>query len=149
MKPPSLLNKAFAAADLAFISQHRSGHLPFAQWTHRNHVRLAYMHIWESNFAFESALAEVRSDIQRYNALHAEKLTLGYHETLTHFWVCAVQSRALAHPLFSFDGFWERESAMLGNTQLWSRHFSRDVLFSSKAKAGLVDPDIAPLPRIV
>src|SRR5450432_211738 len=57
--------------------------LPFAQWTHRMHVRIAYCYLHAH--PFDEAVDRIRSGIKAYNAANAlpEGPTSGYNETTT------------------------------------------------------------------
>jgi hypothetical protein len=58
--------------------------LPFDQWTHRAHVKVALTYL--KRHPFPEALAKMRSGVKAYNARHEvpENATRGYNETTTH-----------------------------------------------------------------
>lgn len=139
------------ASDALFLEQLRSGQLPFEQWTHKSHIRLAYCTFLENQFDFESSLASIRNNIQFFNSKHTEKLKVGYHETMTRFWVHYVLSwvRSLPTPPPLFDEFWSLEGAVLGQSDAWKSFYSRELMFSEAAKKAFVPPDVCALPSIV
>ena len=55
--------------------------LPFEQWTHRAHTKIAYCYL--QAYSFEEALKKLRAGIRAYNAHHnvPEGPTSGYNET--------------------------------------------------------------------
>ena len=75
--------------DAQFLNDFQTGILPFEQWTHKAHIRMAYL-VCKSSNNFEEALAKIRQDIQHFNGLHASKLIVGFHETMTQLWTILV-----------------------------------------------------------
>lgn len=134
-------------ADRLFLSQFRTCVLPFAEWTHQNHVRLAYLSAWEQQLDMPAVMASVRTDIQRFNSLHADKLTVGYHETMTRFWTHVICARAAPHGPVAFSRFWACEANEL-QSRAWERFYSRGVMFSNEAKMAYVMPDLCGLPEL-
>ncbi len=53
-------------SDDELLEQFEGCTLPFAQWTHRAHVKVAYLYL--RKHPFNEALAKLRTGIQRYNA---------------------------------------------------------------------------------
>eukprot|EP00047_Mylnosiga_fluctuans_P008405 m.258564 g.258564 ORF g.258564 m.258564 type:complete len:154 (-) comp21676_c0_seq1:144-605(-) len=139
---------AASAADRAFLAAWRGGSLPFSEWTHAGHVRAAYLAALEAGLAFEGTIAAMRRDIQHFNGLHREKLTVGYHETLTHFWVWHVVCAARRCPPGTFEAFWAREQPAVGSSGLWRDYYTRDVLFSPAAREAFVLPDLREMPAM-
>jgi hypothetical protein len=82
-----------------------------------------------------SAHGELRQRIRAHNGVVGKDNTAasGYHETLTRLWLHAIASHHAAHgelPLAS---------------PAWPlRHDSRERLFSAQARAGWLEPDLAP-----
>lgn len=118
------------------------------EWTHRAHLRVAWMHLarWPD---LDEAHLRMRIGIVRLNTAHGleETPARGYHETLTRFWLALLAKlRANDHSTDSSDSvaFLERHPALLDKlTPL--RHYSRDRLFSLEARAIYVPPDLEPL----
>ena len=69
--------------DAEFLRQFESLTLPFDQWTHRAHVKVAYLYL--RSHPFDDALARIRRGIKAYNAANhvPESATSGYNETTT------------------------------------------------------------------
>src|SRR5687767_9152192 len=57
--------------------------LPFSEWTHRAHIKDAYLYLRDDDY--HTALAKMRRGVQAYNAAHdvPESDTTGYNETTT------------------------------------------------------------------
>jgi hypothetical protein len=132
--------------DETFLRAFESCTLPFGEWRHRAHLKVAYLYLRE--LSFDGALAKARKNIQRYNAATntPEGLERGYHETITVSWLRLVHF-ALGErgPAASADEFVEREASVL-NKEALLRFYSREQLISWRAKSEFVAPDLAPFP---
>ncbi len=138
--------------DDRLISEFESQTLPFDQWTHRAHVKVAYLYL--SRFGFDEALARLRAGIRAYNAANKvpDGTLMGYNETTTHALLHLIEAvrRAYAgtHPVQDADAFYDM------HPQLHSKHVLR-LFYSPKrriepeAKTKFLEPDLAPLPRFV
>ena len=135
------------SADEAFLRAFEDCTLPFEQWKHRAHLKVAYLYL--RSFPFEEALTKARQNIQRYNAATntPENRERGYHETMTVAWLRLVHGALeRSGPAASADEFLERDAPLLDSRALRC-FYSRDRLISWQAKAEFVEPDLAPLPR--
>lgn len=110
---------------------------------HRAHVRLAYVYLCQGDA--DSATAAMKRAILSFLE-HLGVGTTKYHETITRAWVMAVDHFMDAvGPCDSFDAF-IAEAPRLLDKQIMLSHYSAEVLFSDEARAGYVDPDLAPIP---
>jgi hypothetical protein len=107
------------------------------------HLRVAWMHL--SRFPIEEAHLLMRVGIIRLNHAHGlhETAQRGYHETLTFVWLAIVaEGRRLDatgdSATFVAKHALERDAPL--------RFYSRELLFSARARARFVPPDMAPLP---
>ena len=126
--------------------------LPFEQWTHRAHVKVAFTYL--SRYAFDEALGRMRAGVKAYNARHGvpEGPTSGYNETTTHAFLHLVLATMSAyggtHPCPNADAFCDT------HPQLMTKHALR-LFYSPQrrmhplAKTQFIEPDLAPLPRVV
>ena len=132
--------------DEAFLKAFEDCTLPFTEWRHRAHLKVAYLYLRE--LPFGDALIKVRKNIQRYNAATntPEGLERGYHETITVSWMRLIHF-ALSErgPAASADEFVEREAHVL-NKEALLKFYSREQLISWRAKSEFVEPDLAPFP---
>jgi hypothetical protein len=73
-------------SDDAFLQQFEDRTLPFVQWTHRAHLKVAYLYL--TRMDFDSAAQKV-CGIRAYNAANRvpESPTNGYHQTTTMAWL--------------------------------------------------------------
>lgn len=137
---------ATAAEWREHVQRFERAELSPAEWDHDGHLAVA---IWYSLwFDADDALVRVRDGIRRLNAVHerTRPAKVGYHETLTRFYMQAVRRRVAAHAI---------EAGMLhavhdiigelGDRSLPLRYYSEARLFSPDARAGWVPPDLRAL----
>ena len=120
--------------------------LPESHWTHREHLRIAWMFL--ERHSIDEAHLLMRVGIIRLNAFHGlvETPARGYHETLTRVWLALVASlRSADRAAASSEAFVDAHAAQLGRDAVMS-HYSRERLLSVRARAIFVEPDLAPLP---
>ncbi len=119
--------------------------LPHAQWTHRAHLKVAYLYLQQ--FSFAEALDRIRTGIKAYNAAHGiqDTPTSGYHETLTQAWLQLVHTTLRQFgPAETADAFFDAQT-QLSSTRTPRLFDSRDLIMSAEAKHAFVAPDLAPL----
>jgi hypothetical protein len=126
--------------------------LPADLWTHRTHIRVAWLHA--RRWPLAEAHLRMRVGIIRLNAAHGLEETpqRGYHERLTHFWLSAVAAtlardarEASSRVETDSDAFCSTHPELLDKS--WPLlFFSRERLFSLAARAVLLEPDLHPLP---
>jgi hypothetical protein len=134
-------------ADAAFLRAFEDCTLPFAEWHHRAHIKVAYLYL--AALPFDAALEKMRANIKRYNAATntPESLDRGYHETMTVAWMRLVAFTLLEYGASeSADEFLEVQEHLL-NRKALRFFYSRDQLVSWRAKAEFVEPDLTPLPQ--
>lgn len=131
---------------LSLVDGFRARTLPAERWTHHAHLITG---LW-FNYTYPEleALCYLRSGIINYNVSIGGENTpeKGYHETLTIFW-----NKILSEFISINRGL---RLAELCNTFLnckWSskdlpfKYYSKDLLFSLKARATWVEPDLKSL----
>jgi hypothetical protein len=136
-----------SATDESFLRAFEGCTLPFEEWKHRAHIKVAYLYLRQLPYA--QALDKVRTNIQRYNAATntPELLERGYHETMTQAWMQLVHCTLCEYgPAASADKFLDAQEHLL-NRKALRFFYSREQLISWRAKAEFVEPDLAPLPR--
>ena len=113
--------------------------LPKSRWTHEAHLVVCWVALSTRNPS--QTLEFLRTAISRYNeATGVENTpTNGYHETLTRYYVGAVHhaaarsvEAAIAAPQCAVDAP--------------GKHWSRKLLFSTRARTAWVEPDLRELP---
>jgi len=119
--------------------------LPEKEWTHRGHLRVAWL--FSSRYPLDEAHVLMRVGIIRLNAAHGlvETAARGYHETITRVWLAVVGALMKEVPSESSAAFVDACGERLGREALLL-HYSRERLASLEARSRFVEPDRAPLP---
>ncbi len=133
--------------DNELITAFESQTISRANWTHRLHVRMAYLYLRQH--PFDEALARIRAAIQRLNAANQvpEAPQAGYNETTTVAWAQLIYTTLVEQgPAASSDEFADRHPHLLCNTLL-RLFYSRAIWQEQDCKTKFVSPDLAPLPR--
>lgn len=129
-------------SDTQFLQDFQTGVLPFEQWTHAAHIRMAYL-VCQSSVNFEEALERIRQGIQHFNGLHASKLKIGFHESMTRLWATlvwnAVQTFSATHS--DSNAFIEQNNHLM-DSSLWKQYYSPTLMFSPEAKKDFIEPDL-------
>lgn len=137
--------------DAELLRQFEAGTLPLAEWTHRAHVKAAFLYL--RALPFEEALKRMRAGIQAYNAANQviEGSTSGYNETTTSAFLRLIAATMAAYgrvlPTLDADAFCET------HPQLLSKHilrlfYSPERRLHPDSKTQFVEPDLAPLPMV-
>ncbi|MCI0342863.1 MAG: hypothetical protein L0216_17255 [Planctomycetales bacterium] len=73
--------------DDSLIAAFEARTLPFTEWRHTTHVRVAWCYL--CRLPFDEAVARFREHLRAYNAANRvpEGPLMGYHETITHAWL--------------------------------------------------------------
>lgn len=127
------------------VARFEAGSLPLAEWHHAEHLAVATWYV--RRLPFDAAVAALRAGIQRFNAGHGIVTTpeLGYHETVTVYFarrIRAILEAPGAPPAAEGLG---AVLAELGDKMTILRHYTRERVMSAEARAGWVEPDLAPL----
>jgi hypothetical protein len=119
--------------------------LPADRWTHREHLRVAWMYL--DAHPLDEAHLLMRVGIIRLNAFHAlvETPARGYHETLTRVWLALIAKLRSTATETTSDAFVDAHAASLSRDAVLS-HYSRDRIMSVRARSIFVEPDLSPLP---
>lgn len=136
-------------SDEKFLRQFEDCSFPLSRWTHRTHVKMAFLYLRSGDFA--AALEKIRVGIKAYAAHHQveESALSGYNETTTHAFVQLVhvtmQTYGRMFPTPDADSFCDTHS------QLMSKHvlrlfYSPERRMHPDAKASFVPPDLTALP---
>jgi hypothetical protein len=115
-------------------------------WNHRAHLVVALWYLL--HHGPDEAGERVRAGIQRLNAANGVPQTpaRGYHETITRFYLWAVARHLRdAPPGSSVTDLANTLVATWGDKNRPLEYYSRDRLFSWKARTGWVEPDLKEL----
>ena len=114
---------------------------PAGEFGHREHVRLAWRELRAHDR--DDALGRIEATIRHVAAAHGAPDK--YHRTITEGWAALVAHHLAEAPELGFDEFCSRFPGLL-DPGLLGRHYSRELLAAPAARAGMVEPDLRPLP---
>ncbi len=158
---PVVKSEAVGLSDEEFLRQFEACTYPYAHWTHRAHLRVAYCYV--TRFGLEAAIPKVTMGIRAYNKSQGivDTPSSGYHETMTVAWLHLVAAMVAEYgptgsvdpaspPLLSPNAppsqeFYEAQP-QLREKKLLRLFYSRARFGSPEAKYNFVPPDLAPLP---
>ncbi len=138
-------------SDDEFLSRFDDGTLSVDQWTHRAHVKVAFLYL--RRHSFEQAVDRMRAGVKALNAVHAvpEGPLSGYNETTTVAFMHLIAAIDAAYgevfPVADADAFCD------AHPQLMNKHalrffYSPERRMHPDAKTQFVEPDLAPLPKV-
>ena len=133
--------------DEIFLRRFEDATLPFDQWHHREHIKVAYLYL--SRYPLEQALEKMRDGLRAYNTAHRvpDELTRGYHETITQAWMRLVNIMLSEYgQAETADRFCEQHPQLL-QYKVLRFFYSQDLLMSPRAKVEFIQPDLAPFPQ--
>lgn len=131
--------------DTALWEAFSAARLPAQQWTHHEHLRVAWMFL--KRHPLDEAHILMRVGIIRLNAFHGlvETPSRGYHETLTRVWLTLVGAQMKITDAPSSDTFLAACGDKLRREAVFE-HYSRDHVLGTRARAAFAEPDLRPLP---
>jgi hypothetical protein len=113
-----------------------------ADFRHYQHLTVALWYVRQ--FPYATASEKIRTGIQRLAAAYGKT---GYHETITRFWLVMVRDFAAA--VEQDEAICDLANRMVTsyeNKDLIKEYYSEELVDSSEAKAGWVEPDLKSLP---
>lgn len=134
-------------ADAEFLRRFEACEIPFAEWKHRAHLKVAYLYL--RRWPLDAAIAKMRLGLKALNAAHGtpEALDRGYHETMTVAWMRLIHCTLCEHGAFGGADQFVDDHPELQNRFALRFFYSRDRLLSWDAKKVFVEPDLTALPR--
>jgi len=138
-----MLNHHLSKSDREFRAAFEAGAFAPADFSHRAHIRLAYVYLAESDV--DLALERMRAALVSFLSHHGIPASK-YHATLTRAWILAVDHfMHRSTKASSADDFIAR-SPLLLDSKIMLTH-SAELLFSDRARADFVEPNLDPIPR--
>lgn len=111
--------------------------LPSSEFTHRQHVRLAWLYLRDEPLL--SALTRFAEGLKRYaTSLGAASK---YHETIT--WAFLFLIRERMHGETTFEEFAAKNDDLFSWQSLMARYYTDETLRSERARTAFVMPDVA------
>ena len=134
------------ANDTSFIEAFESRTLPFAEWVHSAHIRMAWIYL--TRHGFDGALTRAREGIKAYNQANkvVDAPLSGYHETITQAWLRVVNATIRGQdPCATSMEFLEAQPHLRARTLL-RVFYSKTRMLSPQAKTEFLPSDLAALP---
>ncbi len=127
---------------LLIVESFENGTISRDDWRHAEHLIVVFYYL--SHNDFETALTKMRNGI--FNLLKAFEVDLtkemeGYHETLTVFWMRTVDDCRTSKNGSSFVEICNELTEKFDKNYPL-RFYSRELLFSDKARAEFVEADL-------
>src|SRR6187431_1044129 len=139
-----MLKHDLSSGDREVRAAFEAGAFAPADFSHRAHVRLAYVYLAES--AVSMALERMRAALLTFLS-HHDIPASKYHATLTRAWILAVDHFMHRSPVAtSADDFIDRNPPLL-DSKIMLTHYSADLLFSDLARTQFVEPNLDPIPH--
>lgn len=111
-----------------------------AEFKHYQHLAIALWYV--SNFSYDEATVKVRTGIQKLAAAYGK---MGYHETITLFWLAIVREFLARSHSHSIADLANKLAAECADKNLIRDYYSEALLTSDDAKKRWVAPDLKPL----
>lgn len=137
-----------SVGDEIFIQSFEEATLPFENWTHEAHLRMAWTYIKEHGR--EGAEPYVKTGIKNFNEKNKEKIKTGYSETITMFYMFAVSDAIAQTPNvmeISFEDFLKQNGHLLDRSLMYE-YYSRDIISNPTSKTEFLLPDKKRLPGV-
>ena len=114
-----------------------------SEFRHYQHLTVALWYVW--HFSPDEASAKMTKGIRRLAETHGK---MGYHETITLFWLRIVANFVAEHR--ANKSLSETANALIDrchDKDLIGQFYSAELLATDKAKAEWVEPDLKALPE--
>jgi len=112
-----------------------------SEFRHYQHLTVALWYVW--HLPAEEAIARMRTGIRRLAETYGK---MGYHETITLFWLRIVTNFAAEHRGSSLCGTANALIDFCKDKDLIREFYSEELLATAKAKAEWIEPDLKALP---
>jgi len=127
------------------VEQFQKRTLPDKEWTHEAHLVVACWTLMK--YPKDEATHYLRTSIISYHSIlgGAHTLSRGYHETITLFWVEVIHqflNTIEGDVATKINAFMNSDWA---SKDVFFKYYTENVLFSVKARARYVAPDIQPI----
>ncbi len=131
--------------DKDFLRRFEAYSLSPDDFDHRSHIRMAYIYLCRHDT--QATCRAVRHALRGFLSHIGVEPSSKYHETMTRAWVLAVRHfRALAPATCSASEFIDANPKLL-DTGIMQTHYSKELLFSDRARRTFVEPNLEPIPR--
>ena len=144
MNEPKFAFDASAWSDEDFLRAFEDLSFPADQFHHREHIRAAWLYLKSSDAS--RAAERMSASVRRFANHHGA--TQKYHYTLTLAWMRLVGAALVETPQdYSFAEFLAAHPE-LGDKNILAKYYSAELLQTTAAREGWVEPDLQPLPNL-
>ncbi|HEY6945029.1 MAG TPA: hypothetical protein VI431_07795 [Candidatus Acidoferrum sp.] len=133
-----------AWSDEDFLRAFEDLSFPADQFHHREHIRVAWLYL--RSYDATCAAECMTTGILRFANHHGA--TQKYHRTLTLAWMRLVAVALVETPESHDFTQFLAEHSELGDKDLLKKYYSPELLQTSGAREGWVEPDLQPLPNL-
>lgn len=138
------MNHSINKEDREFRNQVESCTFPVDDFSHRAHLRLAYIYLVENDS--DTSVELMRDTLCKLLVHNGIEPDAKYHETLTKAWIMAVHHfMSSSDDASSAEAFIDANPTLL-NSRIMMSHYSAEVLFSDEARQTFMQPDREPIP---
>ena len=127
---------------LKLVRDFEDGTIARAEWRHAEHLTVAFYYAFHHDF--ETALTKMRDGI--FKLLNSFEIDLSeempYHETMTVFWMRTIFDLIESQKGKPFVETANRVLEACGDKDLPLDFYSRELLFSTRARANFVEGDL-------
>lgn len=135
---------ASAWSDDEFLRAFEDLSFPADLFHHREHIRVAWLYL--KSFDASRAAERMSAGIRRFANHHGA--TQKYHHTLTLAWMRLVAASLVeTTENNNFEKFFAAHPE-LGDKNILGKFYSNELLQSTAAREGWVEPDLQPLPNL-
>ena len=133
-------------SDSAFIEAFESRTLPFTEWCHAAHIRMAWIYLMRHGL--DGALSRARDSIKAYNKANhvVDAPQSGYHETITQAWLRVVFATIRGQDTCASSMQFLEAQPHLRVRTLLRVFYSKPRILSPEAKSSFLPPDLSALP---
>ena len=130
-------------SDDEFLSAFLACTLPAADFDHRGHLRIAWIHL--QRYPLDEAIRRTCEAINRFATHHGA--TGKFHHTLSEALMRLMAAHGAADPALPWDAFVAANPALCGDGRaLVADYYSADLLATPAARLRFLPPDRRPLP---
>jgi hypothetical protein len=138
------MTNSISDRDIEFKNQIESCVYPVEKFNHKAHLRLAYIYLCDNSD--DAAYEKIQSTLCRYLKYNDIDLSK-YHVTITKAWLLAVRHFIKQTPVSKSAVVFINKNPIMLDANIMMTHYSKELLFSNKARESFVNPDLDPIPR--
>jgi len=124
--------------DIEFLNKFDRCLISWDDWNHYSHIRMAYLFL--TKYGNKDGQSKIINGIKKFNKFHsAKKMKIGYHETITLFWINQIRFRLIKNNN-SFNEFKLQNQELFKYDYIYN-FYDKEVLYSDNAKLKFIKPN--------